>query len=150
MIALKLLIFTLTLMTIFFSMSAITAFTINYFESRKKIKYNVIKFKNFISIYSIEPRSWSLYNNYITYYLPNVRYPHNEKFFRFNYIDLFLYKCWRISLKRYEKKQQILEDKKKSYEEYQLVLNDIQNNIQYLQKRTEEELLARLTKKEQL
>lgn len=148
MIALKLLIFALASMTICFLMSTIITFTTNYFEGRKKTKYNVIKFKNFISIYSIEPRSWSLYNNYITYYLPNVLYPHNEKFFRFNYIDLFLYKCWRISLKRYEKKQQILEDKKKSYEEYQLVLNNIQNNIQYLQKNVEEELLAQLTKKE--
>lgn len=147
---LNLLIFILILMMTFFLGSTITTFTINYFEGRKKTKYNVIKFKNFISFYNIDPKRWSLHNNYISYFLPNEFYSGHEKPFRFNYIDLFLYKCWKISLKRYEKKQQILEDKKKSYEEYQLVLNNIQNKIQYLQKNVEEELLAQLTKKEQL
>ena len=148
MVALKLLIFALAVITIFLLVDGIGIFTANYFEGRKLTKYNVIKFKNFISIYNIDPTQWSLCNNYVTYYLPNGFHAYSRKLFRFNYIDLFLYKCWKISLKIYEKKHQKLEDKKKYYEEYQLVLNHIQNNIQYLQKRTEEELLARLTKKE--
>lgn len=51
MVALKLLIFALAVITIFLLMDSIGVFVANYFEGRKLTKYNIIKFKNFISIY---------------------------------------------------------------------------------------------------